>query len=168
MRRVARGSSLAAAAITSIAALALIGASPASGHGEEEMAASEEAEVALLAKQPARVLAQQALALLLVRDDVEEAAIRLDAALESEDREDIDGPLLAEATETLDGGDPEAAIPLLDEALSLPLGSERGEALHEAGREFSPATGAQEVVAIIAGSALLLIGGAGLRRSRPA
>jgi tetratricopeptide (TPR) repeat protein len=142
-------------------------ATPAFGHGDEEMPASEEAEVAELAEQPARILAQQALALLAVRDDAEEAAIRLDAALESQDQDDIDADLLAEATETLDGGDPEGALPLLDEALSRPLGSERGEALHEAGRELSPGSCGEELAAIIAGVVFLLIGGAALARHRP-
>lgn len=51
------------------------------------------------------------------------------------------------------------------------LGSDRGKALHEAGREFSPGTGAQEIVGIILGVLLMAIGGAGLWRThgrRPA
>src|SRR5215207_7676470 len=54
----------------------------------------EEAEVAALATQPARTLAQQALAMLEVRGDEHEAGVRLDAALESKDKEDVDVKLL--------------------------------------------------------------------------
>ncbi len=140
----------------------------AHAHGAEGPAMqSEEEEVATLAEQPARTLAQQALAELLVRGDSHEAGVRLDAALESEDQSDIDVKLLRRATETLDGGDPEGAVPLLDEALSRPLGAASGKALHESGREFRPATGTQEVVAIIAGAVLLLLGGALLLRPHP-
>lgn len=118
----------------------------------------DEAEVAKLSEQPARVLAQQALAELQVRGSTEEAAVRLDAALESEDASEIDMPLLRRATETLDGGDPEGAVPLLDQALSEPLGAASGKALHQAGREFQPGNDAQEIIAIVAGAAVLLLG----------
>lgn len=127
---------------------------------------AEEAEVRALAIQPARVLAQQAIAELEVRNDRHEAAVRLDAALESKDPSDIDIARLRQATETLDAGNSDAAIPLLDEALSRPLGSDQGKALHESGRKFRPATGAQEVVGIVAGAVLLLIGALLLWRSR--
>jgi hypothetical protein len=49
---------------------------------------------------------------------------------------------------------------MLDDALSRPLGANSGKALHESGREFQPATGGQEVVAIVAGALLVLFGGA--------
>jgi hypothetical protein len=130
-------------------------------HGDEE---SEEA--AALAKQPARALAQQATALVLVRGDAGEAAMRLDAAVESKDKSDIDSALLERAMETLDDGDSNRAVTMLDEALSRPLGSDSGKALHEAGREFRPATGAQEVVAIAAGAAALSLGLLALRAGR--
>ena len=133
----------------------------ATAHGAEAGGKASE-----LAMQPARVLAQQALSLLRVRNDVKEAALRLDAALESKDKSDIDVARLRAATEALDSGRPEAAIPLLDQALSRPLGSDAGKALHESGREFKPGTDAQEVVAIILGTVLILIGAAGLIRSR--
>ncbi len=133
--------------------LALLGSPAALAHG------GEEEEVEQLAIQPARVLAQQALAEMLIRDEVGEAAVRLDAALESEDKGDIDASELRQATETLDGGDPQAAISLLDQALSRPLGADTGKALHESGREFQPGTGAQELVGISVGAALLLLGG---------
>lgn len=125
-----------------------------------------EAEVKELAMQPARVLAQQALVTLRVSGDTKEAAVRLDAALESKDPSDIDVGRLRQATETLDAGNPKAAIPLLDAALSRPLGSDSGKALHEAGREFNPGTGTQEIVAIALGSVLLLIGAVALGRNR--
>ena len=151
--------------LAAVAALALGGVLPAAvlAHGEEELPAGEEAEVELLAEQPARILAQQALALLEVGSDTHEAEVRLDAALESSDQSDIDGELLAEATETLDGGDPEGAIILLDQALSRPLGAEQGKALHEAGREFSPGRDTEEVVAIVLGGLLLILGLVALR-----
>jgi hypothetical protein len=68
--------------------------------------------------------------------------------------------VLRRATETLDSGRTETAIPLLDEALSRPLDAKSGKALHESGREFQPAKGAQEIVAILAGALLVLLGGA--------
>lgn len=144
----------------------LINAGGAWGHGDEELPAGEEAEIQILAEQPARVLAQQALALIEVRNDAHEAGVRLDAALESSDQSDIDRRLLMQATETLDGGDPAAAAMLLDQALSRPLGADSGKALHETGREFSLGTGTQEVVAIAVGI-LLFLGGALLLWRRP-
>jgi phosphate/sulfate permease len=130
-------------------------------HGDEESG-----EAAALAMQPARALAQQAIALVRVRGDTEEAAMRLDAAVESKDESDVDPALLERAMETLDDGDPDRAVNLLDEALSLPLGSDSGKALHEAGREFRPAVGAQEVVAIVVGAAALVLGLLALRPRR--
>ena len=124
-----------------------------------------ETDVKQLAMEPARTLAQQAMATLRVSGDTKEAAMRLDAALESKDSRDIDVARLRDAMETLDSGDPKAAVPLLDEALSRPLGSDSGKALHEAGREFKPGTGTQEIVAIALGSVLLLIGAFALRRN---
>jgi hypothetical protein len=163
--------------VPGLLALALLLAAPtgAPGHGGEAEApapakpepgqttagaekAAEKAEVAALARQPARVLAQQALALLEVRQDTHEAGVRLDAALLSKDKADVDVTLLTRATQTLDGGDPEGAIPLLDQALSRPLGSDSGKALHEAERAFSPAQNTQEVVGIVAGAIFLLAG----------
>lgn len=134
-------------------------ASVAWGHGDEKGAeGAEGAEMEALALQPARVLAQQALAMLEVQGDDVEAAERIEAALVSKDQADVDPQVLAEAAEALDAGDHEAAVPLIDEALSRPLGAAEGKALHEAGREFQPGTGTQEVVAIIAGVALLGLG----------
>ncbi len=124
------------------------------------------AEAEAMAMQPARTLAQQALAELRIRNDVEQAATRLDAALESRDRSGVDMTELRAAMETVDKSDPKAAIPMLDEALSRPLGAASGKALHESGREFQPATGAQEIVGIAAGAVLVALGGLLLARSR--
>jgi len=135
--------------------LALVGfvlAPAAKAHGGDEMA------VQGLKQEPARALAQQAIAELKIRGDTKDAAARLDAALESKDKSGIDVKMLNSAMKTLDDGNPGGAIPLLDQALSRPLGADRGKSLHEAGREFEPATGAQEVVAIVLG-AVLLAGG---------
>ena len=140
-----------------VALLVMPGIAAAHGGGEEADA---------MAMQPARTLAQQALAELRLRNDVEQAAVRLDAALESKDMRAINSRDLRDAMETLDSGHPDEAIPLLDRALSLPLGASSGKALHEAGREFEPARGAQEIVGIAAGAALLLVGGLLLWRTR--
>lgn len=160
--------SLAVTTCLAIVATVLVVPAGALAHGGETggKAMGAEAEVKQLAMQPARILAQQALVTLKVRNDAKEAAIQLDAALESKDRSDVDMAGLKRATETLDGGNPAGAIPLLDEALSRPLGSDKGKALHEAGREFRPATGPQEIVAIILGAVLLLLGGFALLRGR--
>lgn len=119
-----------------------------------------------MAMQPARTLAQQALAELRVRNDVEQAATRLDAALASKDKSGIDVAELRKAMETVDKGNPDAAVPMLDAALSRPLGASSGKALHESGREFQPATGAQEIVGIASGGALLALGALLLARGR--
>jgi hypothetical protein len=132
-------------------------AEPTAGQTAEE--AAEQAEVAALARQPARVLAQQAIALLQIRGDEHEAGVRLDAALASRDKDDVDVASLRRAAETFDRGDLEGAVPLIDQALSRPLGSDSGKALHEAERSFTPAKGGQEVVGIVAGAAFLLLGG---------
>ena len=93
-----------------------------------------------------------------MRNDIKQAAARLDAALESKDHSGINVAGMRNAMETLDKGHPEAAIPLLDQALSLPPGASSGTALHEAGSEFQPATGAQEIVALATGALLLALG----------
>jgi hypothetical protein len=155
------------ASLVVIAALLLPNAAapPALAHPEKPEA-GEEAEIQALAEQPARVLAQQAHALLHIRDDTHEAGVRLDAALESRDQRQVDVPILRRAAETLDGGDAARAQTLIDEALSRPLGATSGKLFHGAGREFRPATGPQEIVAIGAGSVALLLGLLGLRRAR--
>ena len=148
---------LAAIAIALVASGLAVGVPIASGHGGDEMALSD------LKMQPAATLAQQALVELKLNGDSEDAATRLDAALESEDTGGIDMALLRRAMETVDGGHPQAAIPVLGAALSRPNGAAHGAALHEAGEEFQPATGAQEIVGITAGALLILLGVLSLR-----
>ncbi len=153
-----------AACVAAAVVLGVLGApSTVIAHGDEEAMSGD---VAALAKQPARVLAQQAIGLLEIRNQREEAAARLDAALESKDQHGIDVATLRQAMETLDAGHESAAVPLLDRALSEPLGASSGKALHEAGREFQPATGAQEYVGIALGTALLALGAGLLLRRR--
>ena len=118
----------------------------------------DDENAAALAEQPARTLAQQAIALIRLRGDTEEAAMRLDAAVESKDKSNVDAAVLERAMETLDDGNSAQAVSMLDQALSRPLGADKGKVLHDAGREFRPATGAQEIVAIAAGAALLVVG----------
>jgi len=157
---------VASAAVAALVASIALPA-PALAHGGDEM------ETEALAEQPARTLAQQAIAELKVSGDTKEAAERLDAAVESKDKSDIDAKKLRAGMEALDSGHEKEAIAMLDEALSLPLGVKSGKVKHEAGREFQPATGAQEIVGIVAGAVLLALGLAAVaadrrRRPRPA
>lgn len=112
------------------------------------------------------VLRAAGLATLEVSGDEVEAGERLEAATLSDDPADVDIELVDEAMEALEVGDHEQAVSLLDAALSRPLGADAGKSLHEAGREFRPATGTQEVVGIIAGAALILLGAWALRPRR--
>lgn len=142
--------------------LTLGGAPPALATGGDEPGEMAEA----LSSAPARVLAQQALATLDVTGDVKEARERIDAALESKERDDVDVGLLRAADEALDGGNSEEAVTLLNSALGggpVPTGGETeggavsDEALHNAGRAYEPNETAQEVVAFVAGLALLAV-----------
>lgn len=142
--------------------LALAAPAAAAAHGGDESG-----KAGALAEQPARVLAQQAIALLRVQGDVDGAAMRLDAAVESKDKRDIDAALLRTAMETVDRGDQKRAVVMLDRALSRPLGSDTGKALHEAGREFRPGTGVAEIAGIVAGAIALALGSLGLLAVRP-
>lgn len=157
---------LRAAMLAVIALLAMPAAAVATG-GDAEM------EDAALQAQPARTLAQQALAVLEVREDSEDARMRIDAALESEDQDDVDIGLVRQADEALDGGDAARAEDLLNRALGggpLPVDDEApalsDDALHNAGRAFEPNSTGQEVVAAIAGVALLALGALLLARHR--
>lgn len=120
-----------------------------------------------LSMQPARALAQQAHALLHIRHDAHEAGVRLDAALESGDTRDVDMPTLRRAADVLDrGGADKRVMDLIDEALSKPYGAKSGRLFHGGGREFRPARDAQQVVGIIVGGVLLVLGGSLLWRTR--
>ena len=153
------------------AVLILLGAAPAAlaTGGDQEM------EDAAMKAQPARTLAQQALVVLDVRNGVEEARARIDAALESDDQDDVDIALVRGADAALDEGDSARAKDLLNRALGgepLPLDEETGvvggAALHNAGRAFSPSGSDQESVAAIVGAALLAAGVGLLVRHRRA
>lgn len=108
-----------------------------------------------MAKQPARVLAQQAIAQLRLLGARREALERVDAAVRSRDQRDIDIALLRRADRALEAGGSERAVSLLDRALSRPLGAASGKELHASGREFRPARGGQELVGIVLGALLL-------------
>ena len=140
--------------------LVLVAASPAWATGGDEPGEMKQA----LTSAPARVLAQQALATLDVTGDVTEARERIDAALESKDREDVDIELLRAADQALDSGDREGGLALLNRSLGggpVPAGegvaggAMSDQALHNAGRAYEPNETAQEVVAFVGGLALL-------------
>ena len=156
---------------------------PAGTTGEEprgegasgEQPTPEEAEEAALAAQPARVLAQQALALLTVRKAAAEAQHRVEAALKSKEREGVDVDKLRAAMTALEAGDSRAATNRINEALGGgpepaddELAGPSDEALHNAGEEFEPANTGQEVAAGIAAIVALAAGAALLMRHRRA
>lgn len=155
-----------------MACLALVAAPAAIATGGDEPGEMEEA----LASAPARVLAQQALATLDVTGDVMEARERIDAALESRERDEVNLALLRAADEALDGGNTERAVTLLNRALGggpVPVGeeSERGgvseQALHNAGRAYEPNETGQELVALVVGLALIALAALLLVRRQP-
>jgi len=91
------------------ACVVLFAAPPAAlAHGGEEEAAAEA---------PARTLVQQALALLTQADNPTEATEKLDAALQSEDREGVDIAAVREALAALENDDHELAVDHLNAAL---------------------------------------------------
>lgn len=131
----------------------------------------DESGIAGLKRQPARTLAQQAHALLHIRHDRKQAAVRLDAAVASRDTKDVDMASLRRAMDLLDkGGSEEQVMGLIDEALSRPLGARSGRLFHGAGRELSGVHRSQEVWGLVLG--LLLTGAGGvllvMRRGRTA
>ena len=151
------------------------GEEPRGEGSPREQPTAEEAEEAALAAQPARVLAQQALALLTVRNAVEEAVHRVEAALKSKQREDVDVDKLRAAMTALEAGDSRAAASSINEALGggpapadEELAGPSDEALHNAGEEFEPANNGQEVVGGIAAIIALVAGAALLMRHRRA
>jgi hypothetical protein len=179
MRRITLAPVLALVAILAVQPPAVLGhgdeeSAPADARGGGEQPLSPEQEEALevreLSEEPARVLAQQAIALLEIRGDVHEAEVRIEAAEMSEDQADVDTEALEEAHDALAAGDVEAAVEALDRALSRPLGAESGKSLHKAELTAERGDDTQETVAIIAGAALLLLGFALLapRRARAA
>ena len=152
--------------------LALAAAPAAVATGGDEPGEMEEA----MESAPARVLAQQALVTLDVTGDEMEARERIDAALESRERDDVNLKLLRAADEALDGGDKEEAVVLLNRALGggpVPSGEEgegsgvSEQALHNAGRAYKPNETAQEVVALVAGLSMLALAALLLVRQRP-
>lgn len=142
--------------------LSSVAAAPALATGGDAPGEMQEA----LASAPARVLAQQALATLDVTGDVMKARERIDAALVSKDRADVDVALLRAADEALDGGDREQAVALLNRSLGggpAPADDAADgdalsdQALHNAGRAYEPNETAQEIVAFVSGLALLAV-----------
>lgn len=96
------------------AALALVGlalAGPAHAHGGEDEA---------LDKMPARALAQQAFALLSQKGKAVEAHERVEAALASKERADVDIRALRQVPGAFEAGDHERATRLLSQALAAP------------------------------------------------
>ena len=159
------------AALCVIVAAALLAPAP----GALATGGDEEMEAAALKAQPARTLTQQALAILDVRKDAEEARMRIDAALASKDQDDVEMGLVRQADEALDGGDGARAADLLNRALGggpLPIDDEgpapSGQALHNAGRAFEPNSTGQELIGAIAGLALAALGSLLLVRHRRA
>ncbi len=178
-------------ALATVVLLALATAVGALAHGGEM-------EVEELAKQPAKVLVQQAHALLVNGERGEEIELRLDAAELSKDKEGVGIGFLEQAHTALERGDAKTAITHLEHSLAEaalekeagepagspePSGGHGGmsdedalqtdaakEAIHSDARELEPGHGTQEVAAGIAGAALLVLAAAGLgwRRRRDA
>jgi len=151
------------------------------------------AEVATMAKQPARVLVQQAHALLVSGKAGDEVELRLDAAALSTDKQGIDAAFLEKGHEAFESGRIPLAISHLEHALADPalrerprpersgaappgtsapvtekeLGSSMGRmAIHAESRVFEPAFGGQEVGGLIAAAVVALLAALGLLRVR--
>lgn len=164
-------------------ALAVLALAPGSAfaHGGEEEA---------LENTPARTLAQQALALLSQEGSAVEAHERVEAALESEDREGVDEAKLRETQRAFEAGDHELAARLLDEALADKGSAEPSEepagahdemtedgaqpsagiepqpSSFEHAREFEPDRGTPEWVGFALGLLAIAVAAAGLTRAR--
>ena len=147
-------------------------------------------EVATMAKQPARILVQQAHALLVSGKGGEEVELRLDAAALSTDKQGIDAAFLEKGHEAFESGRIRLAISHLEHALADPalreppqpgtapsdttapvteeeLESDAGRmAIHAESREFRPGYGGQEVGGSIAAVAIALLVALGLLRAR--
>ena len=135
-------------------------------HGDEDKA---------LDKMPARALAQQALAMLSQEGKVGEAQERIEAALESMDREGVDMALLRRTRQALEANDQAAAARLIGAALLADGGGrEKGSAdsnkvdpaTLEHQPEFEPGRGTAEWVAVGLGVAAIVAASALLLRSR--
>ena len=157
--------------------------SVAAAHGGED-------EVATMAKQPARVLVQQAHALLVSGKAGDEVELRLDAAALSTDKQGIDAAFLEKGHEAFESGRIPLAISHLEHALADPalreppqpgtapsdtpapvteeeLESSMGRtAIHAESRVFRPAYGGQEVGGSIAAVVIALLAALGLLRVR--
>jgi hypothetical protein len=133
-------------AIAALAALVFAALpAPASAHGGED-----------LTEQPARALVQQALGLLTQQDNVVEAQERLEAALESEDTENVEVSSVRKALAALEDGDKDEAVEQMNAALAPdeePEPSRTGdesqaapeeEAGHAAGEDPMPSEPADE------------------------
>lgn len=123
----------AAILVAFVVALAIPAAALA--HGGEEDA---------LSKTPARALAQQALALLAQEGQTDAAHERVDAAIESKDKDGIDASKLKQVEQAFDAGDPASAKRLLAEALAGPPRAQDEEMDDEAGSGTEPMDGLPE------------------------
>ena len=132
----------------------LLPASAALAHGKEDEA---------LEKTPARALAQQALALLSQESKSGEAHERIEAAVESKDREGVDVAMLRRTEAAFERGDEAAATRLIAAALGA---AHDDPVAFEHRPEFEPARGAPEWVAIAIGALAMLLGGILLLRLR--
>lgn len=151
----------------------LLPAGVALAHGKEDEA---------LEKTPARALAQQALALLGQENKAAEAQERIEAAVESKDREGVDVALLRRTEAAFERGDQAAATRLIAEALGADgaevapaVGHEEDgdtaaanvdAAAFEHRPEFEPGRGAPEWLAVGVGVLAVLVGGSLLLRFR--
>lgn len=116
-------------------------------------------EVTALAKQPARVLVQQAHALLVSGKAGDAVEMRLDAAALSVDKRGVDAAILEKGHEAFESG----RIPLAISQLESSMG---GTAIHEESRVFEPAYGGQELGGSIAAAVIALLAALGLLRAR--
>lgn len=163
--------------------LLLAAPSVAAAHGGED-------EVATMAKQPARVLVQQAHALLVSGKGGKEVELRLDAAALSADKRGIDAAFLEKGHAAFESGRIRLAISHLEHALADPALRERSQpgaapsgtpapvteeelessmgrtAIHAESRVFRPAYGGQEVGGSIAAVVIALLAALGLLRVR--
>lgn len=123
------------AATAAAVLVTLLAPGTALAHGGEEDA---------LEKTPARALTQQALALLAQEGKAPEAHERIEAALESKDRDRVDIAKLKEVQAAFDRGDHDSAKRLIAEALAGPPRPDDAEMADEAAHDDEPAGGVPE------------------------